>query len=114
MTTHCITSRNPFIVEYTSSTGKKKSIRYAVSLLESEIKAEEQYIVFDEQPATNVVITHFKKQDGETVYQNGKPITMETKAVLPLRFGFGSYNEPMKVLNYGIDVQDIVLISAEE
>lgn len=111
---HTVISFNPFTVEYKSSTGRTKQVQYSVPLLESEIKAEEQYIVFDEQPATNVVITHFKKQDGETVYQNGKPITMETKAVLPLRFGFGSYNEPMKVLNYGIDVQDIVLISAEE
>lgn len=111
MTTHCIVSTDPFIVEYKSSTGRTKQVKYEVPLTRAEILAEEPYIVFDEEPTVEVVIVHFKKDGVNTVYQDGKPVFTTTKAKLPLIFGFGSYNEPMKVLNCGINVEDVVSIS---
>ena len=59
-----------------------------------------------------IIITHYKKADNgiDTLYQDGKPITEKTKANLPLRFGYGSYNEPMKILSQGINVTDIISI----
>jgi len=63
----------------------------------------------------NVIITHYKKADNgiDTVYYQGKPVTQVTTTKLPLRFGYGSYNEPRKVLPIGIDVDDIISIVAE-
>ncbi len=62
----------------------------------------------------NVLITHFKKKDdGNTFYYNGKAVHQVTTVKLPIKFGFGSYNEPMKVMNYDINVEDIVSIVAE-
>ena len=36
-----------------------------------------------------------------------------TTVKLPLRFGFGSYNEPKKILDVGINVEDVIKITAE-
>jgi hypothetical protein len=64
-----------------------------------------------------ILIEHYKKADNgiDTVYYQGKPVTQVTKVKLPLRFGFGSYNEPMKVLDcpISINVEDIKAIVAE-
>ena len=63
----------------------------------------------------NVLIEHYKKKDNgiDTVYYEGKPLTIITLVKLPLRFGYGSYNEPKKLLDYNIDVEDILKIVAE-
>lgn len=63
----------------------------------------------------NVLIEHYAKADNgrDTVYFNGKPVVQVTKVKLPLKFGYGSYNEPKKLLNTGIDVDDIIKITPE-
>jgi ethanolamine utilization protein EutQ (cupin superfamily) len=63
----------------------------------------------------NVIITHYKKADNgiDTVYHNGKPVQQVTTAKLPLKFGYGSYNEPKKILSHGINVDDVISIVAE-
>jgi ethanolamine utilization protein EutQ (cupin superfamily) len=63
----------------------------------------------------NVIIEHYKKADNgiDTVYHKGKPIRLITTVKLPLNFGYGSYNEPKKVFNCNIDVDDIISIVAE-
>ena len=62
-----------------------------------------------------ILIEHYKKADNErdTVYYEGKPVTMVTKAKLPLKFGYGSYNEPKVILDHGIQVEDIIRLTAE-
>jgi hypothetical protein len=60
-----------------------------------------------------VKITYFQKENGNTVYVDGKPATITKNVELPLRFRFGSYNEPKKVLNISFticDVDDIISI----
>ena len=61
-----------------------------------------------------VLIEHYKKADNniDTVYLNGKPVIQVTETTLPLKFGYGSYNEPRKVLDKGINVDDIISITA--
>lgn len=108
---HTVISFDPFTVEYKSSTGRTKQVKFEVPLTRAEILAEEPYIVFDEEPVVEVVITHFKKDGINTVYYEGKPVFTTTKAKLPLMFGFGSYNEPMKILNCGINVEDVAVIA---
>jgi hypothetical protein len=63
----------------------------------------------------NVLIEHYAKKDNgrDTLYFEGKPVTQVTLVKLPLRFGYGSYNEPKKVLDCGIDVEDIIKITPE-
>lgn len=63
----------------------------------------------------NVLITYFKKKDNgrDTVYHNGKPVSETALIKLPLKFGYGSYNEPKVILNKGIQVEDIISIEAE-
>lgn len=62
----------------------------------------------------NVIITHFKVDErGNHVYHEDKPVTIVTRVKLPLKFGYGSYNEPKKVINTGINVEDVVSIHAE-
>lgn len=63
----------------------------------------------------NVLIEHYKKHENgrDTFYYQGKPVIMVTTAKLPLRFGYGSFNEPKKLLDYNIDVEDIVKIVQE-
>jgi hypothetical protein len=63
----------------------------------------------------NVIITHYKKAENgiDTVYCDGKPVTMKTVVELPIRFGYSNYNEPKKVLYAGIDVDDIISIEAD-
>ena len=61
-----------------------------------------------------VYIKHYvKKANGrDTEYdENRRPVTKWTEVQLPLRFGYGSYNEPKKVLDKGIDVADVIEIS---
>jgi len=62
-----------------------------------------------------VLIEHYKKADNgiDTVYFEGKPVTQVTLAKMPLKFGYGSYNEPRKLLNCGIDLDDIIKITPE-
>lgn len=64
------------------------------------------------------IITHFKLDSkGEVLYSEGegnsskKPLTTATITDFPLRFGYGSYNEPRKLLN--IDLDESVIISIE-
>jgi hypothetical protein len=63
----------------------------------------------------NVLIEHYKKAANgrDTEYFNGRPLTQITLVKLPIKFGFGSYNEPRKVLDYAIDVEDIIKITPE-
>ena len=63
----------------------------------------------------NVLIEHYKKKDNgrDTVYFNDKPVTQVTLVKLPIKFGYGSYNEPKKLLDTGIDVEDIIKITPE-
>jgi hypothetical protein len=63
----------------------------------------------------NVLIEHYKKATNgrDTEYFNGKPVTQVTLVKLPLKFGYGSYNEPKKLLDTGIDVEDIIKITPE-
>jgi len=60
-----------------------------------------------------VLIEHYKKASNgrDTEYFNGKPVTQVTTCKLPLKFGYGSFNEPKKLLNTGIDVDDIIKIT---
>ncbi len=62
-----------------------------------------------------VIITHFAKADNgrDTKYYQGKPVTQVTTADLPIKFGYGSYNEPRKILNMDINVDDIISIIPE-
>lgn len=62
----------------------------------------------------NVVIEHYKKKlnSRDTEYHEGKPVVIETQTKLPLRFGYGSYNEPKLEMNTGIEVMDIIKITA--
>jgi hypothetical protein len=63
----------------------------------------------------NVLIEHYKKKDNgrDTLYFEGKPVIQVTLVKLPLKFGYGSYNEPKKLLSTDIDVEDIVKITPE-
>lgn len=63
----------------------------------------------------NVLITFYKKKENgrDTMYFNGKPVTETKLFKLPLKFGYGSYNEPKVILNQGIQVEDIISIEAE-
>lgn len=65
------------------------------------------------------IITHFKLDSkGEVLYSEGegnhskKPLTTTTITDFPLRFGYGSYNEPRKLLNIGLDESMILNIEA--
>lgn len=62
-----------------------------------------------------VIVTHFAKESNgrDTKYFNGKPVHQVSTLTLPIRFGYGSYNEPRKILDYPIDVDDIISIVAE-
>lgn len=54
---HTVVSFDPFTVEYKSSTGRTKKVKYEVPLTRAEILAEEPYIVFDEEPkSTNCLL----------------------------------------------------------
>lgn len=56
-----------------------------------------------------VSITFFKKDEkGNTVYDGNKPVTDNMIVSLPLVFGYGSYNEPKKILNTGILLCDVI------
>lgn len=60
-------------------------------------------------------ITHYKVDiSGNTVYVDRKPTTTTTIVEFPLRFGYGSYNEPRKILNSGINSDDIISINIIE
>ena len=63
----------------------------------------------------NVLIEHYKKAANgrDTEYFNGKPVVQVTTVKLPLKFGYGSYNEPKQLLNTGIDVEDFIKITPE-
>jgi hypothetical protein len=61
-----------------------------------------------------VLIEHYKKNNQDTLYYNGKPVVQITEAKLPLRFGYGSFNEPRKLLDYNIDIEDIIKITEGE
>lgn len=61
----------------------------------------------------NILIEHYKKADNgiDTVYLNNKAVVMVTTVKLPLKFGYGSYNEPKKLLGTDINVDDIIKIT---
>jgi hypothetical protein len=63
----------------------------------------------------NILIEHYKKADNgiDTVYYEGKPVVQVTLVKLPIKFGYGSYNEPKKILGHNIDVEDIIKLVAE-
>jgi hypothetical protein len=63
----------------------------------------------------NVLIEHYAKKDNgrDTLYFEGKPVIQVTLVKLPLKFGYGSYNEPKKLLSTDIDVEDIIKITPE-
>jgi hypothetical protein len=49
---HVIISMNPFIVKFFNDNGSEKVVRYEVPLTNAEIKAEYDYIVFDQDCPT--------------------------------------------------------------
>jgi hypothetical protein len=58
-----------------------------------------------------VIITHYLKDGKNTMYdENRKPVKGESVVDFPLRFGYGSYNEPRKLLDKDINVDDIIEI----
>lgn len=63
-----------------------------------------------------VKITHFVKKDNgrDTEYLDGKPVSKVTEVKLPIKFGYGSFNEPKKLLDKGIDVDDVISIEEVE
>ena len=61
-----------------------------------------------------VLITYYDPSKNVNNRSNGggfKYGVSEVEATLPLRFGFGSYNEPMKILNNGVNVNSVISIS---
>lgn len=65
-----------------------------------------------------VIVTHYAKASNgiSTQYFNDKPVSQVTTVSLPLKFKFGSYNEPRKVFNdkgFCINADDIISIVAE-
>ena len=62
-----------------------------------------------------IKITYFKKENGNTVYIDGKPSTTSRVVENSIEFRFGNYNEPKKVVSTtGVicDVNDIVSIES--
>ena len=59
---HTVVSFDPFTVEYKSSTGRTKKVKYEVPLTHAEILAEEPYIVFD-QPESCLVKIDLPKNE---------------------------------------------------
>lgn len=63
----------------------------------------------------HILISHIKKDDkGNTICLDNKPVISITKVQLPIKFGYGSYNQPKKIINIDINIENIVGISAEE
>ncbi len=66
-----------------------------------------------------VTVTHYLKDHlGNTIYttnDDGRkaPKKGETEVTLPLRFGYGSYNDGRMLLDYGIKVDDIISIGID-
>ena len=62
---------------------------------------------------TAYILHYVKKANGrDTEYdENRRPVTRWKEVQLPLRFGYGSYNEPAKVFGTGIDVANVIEIS---
>ena len=58
-----------------------------------------------------VIVKHYVKNGRNTLYDNNrKPVIGVTVVDFPLRFGYGSYNEPRKLLDKNIEVDDIIEI----
>lgn len=59
------------------------------------------------------IITHYVKlANGDFKYENDKPAFATTEVDFPIKFGYGSYNEPRKVLGpYCIDVDSVISIN---
>ena len=64
-----------------------------------------------------VIIRHYRRVNDrceDIVYDGGNPVIDETVVELPVKFGFGSYNEPKKVLNKGINADHVLEIKPFE
>lgn len=60
-----------------------------------------------------IYIHHFVRtlDKRNTVYVEGKPLKQVSRVKLPLRFTYGSYNEPYLIANCGIYVNDVIAMS---
>lgn len=58
------------------------------------------------------IVNHYVKNHiGDIEYEGGKPRISSTEVEFPIKFGYGSYNEPRKILGpYSIDVDNIISI----
>jgi hypothetical protein len=60
----------------------------------------------------NVLVEHYVRlSNGNTKYENGRPVTTTTVLKLPIKFGYDHFSKPMVVLNHNIQVEDIVKIT---
>lgn len=60
-----------------------------------------------------VTISHYIRLNSwseDVLYKDNKPVIQDTVVELPLKFGFGSFNEPKKILNEGINVSHVIEI----
>lgn len=59
-----------------------------------------------------VKLVYFQKHANgrDTIYENGIPKHGSHITTLPLRFGYGSYNEPRKIHGEGVDADDLLSI----
>ena len=62
-----------------------------------------------------VWVNHFVRKNNynsDVEYdENRRPVTKWTKCSLPLKFGYGSCNEPKRVCYTGINADDVIEIS---
>jgi hypothetical protein len=61
----------------------------------------------------NALVTYFKKDDkGNQEYDlDRRPVTATREMHFPLRFGFGSYNEPRKLFGtWSVDAEDVISV----
>ena len=61
------------------------------------------------------VITHYLRDHltNAQVYQDRIPVLKKTIIPFPITFRYGSYNEPMKIQNTRISVEDVTAIEVE-
>lgn len=59
------------------------------------------------------IISHFVTDNqGNTLYDGKKPATGVTEVTFPIKFGFGSFNEPKKVFEAsGLNADDVLEIN---
>lgn len=57
------------------------------------------------------IVCFKKNSSGDTKYdENRIPITTTVITSFPINFGYGSYNEPKKIINLDVNIEDIISI----